>query len=97
MKMSAKSKVETERETTIPDNYSQRLSQFLEEEGERIRKEADRESASIIARAKEEYRKRITYFLEEESDRVRRQAEQDAANIIAQARGEMKEIIDEQF
>ena len=88
-KMSTMSKEQTKGETTITDDYRQRLSKFLEEEGEQIRKKADQELASMIAKAREEYRKRIACFLEEEGQRIRRQAEHDGASIISQARGEM--------
>ena len=51
------------------DDYRQRLSQVIDEEGDKIRKEADQESATIIARAREEYKQRLSQVIEEEGDK----------------------------
>jgi len=59
----------------IIDEYKQRLTQVIEEEGERIRKEAELESANIIARAREE------------AEQIRKEAERESASIIAGANG----------
>ena len=91
VRINTETKEETERETTIPDDYRQRISQFLEEEGERIREEADQELASIIAKAKEEYKKRVGRFFE--GERIRKDADQQSAYIIAKAKEEYRKSV----
>ena len=86
---------QAEEEATISDDYKQRLTQIIEEEGDRIRKETEQESAHIITRAREGYRQRLSRFLEKEAEKIRRQAEQDAADIIAKALEEKEHIFAE--
>ena len=63
---------QVEQVSTIADDYKQRIARFLEQEGDGIRKEADQESAYIIARAREEYSQRLSRFLEEEAEEPRK-------------------------
>ena len=84
-----------ERRFELDDNYKERITRFLEQEGNRIRKEADQESTSIISRAREEYNQRLSKFLEQEEENIRKRAEQDAENIINEALEERKRIFTE--
>jgi len=79
----------------LDDNYKERIARFLEQEGDRIRKEADQESTSIISKAREEYNQRLIKFLEQEGDNIRRQAERDAENIVTEALEERDRIFAE--
>ena len=74
----------------VSDDVRHRLSLIIEEEGNRIRKEADQESAHIIARAREQYMQRLTKVLADEREKVRRQAQREAAEIIAKAQEERR-------
>ena len=51
---------EAEKIAGVADDYRQRLSQIIEEEGNRIRKEAEKESSHIITKAREEYKERLS-------------------------------------
>ena len=51
------------------DDLKQRISQVIEEEGDKIRKEGDQESARIITRARKEYKQRIVQVIVEEGQR----------------------------
>lgn len=84
-----------EERATISNDYKQRLTRIIEEEGKRMRKAAEHESAHIVARAREGYRQRLSQFLEEEVKKIRRQAEQDAADIISKALEKKEHIIAE--
>jgi len=79
----------------LDDNYRERIARFLEQEGDRIRKEADQESTSIISKAREEYNQRLIKFLEQEGENIRRQAERDAENIVTEALEERDRIFAE--
>jgi vacuolar-type H+-ATPase subunit H len=82
----------------------ERVEQFIDEEGEKIRQETDRVQSPLIAKARQEYKKRLITFLEEEREKIRSEAERDAAEkrnnaeseantIIAQAQAKTQEII----
>jgi len=82
----------------------ERVEQFIDEEGEKIRQETDRVQSPLIAKARQEYKKRLITFLEEEREKIRTEAEHDAVEkrnkaeseanaIIAQAQAETQEII----
>ena len=47
-------KQKAEEAARIVDEYKQRLTQVIEETGEQIREEAEREAAAVMARANEE-------------------------------------------
>ena len=53
----------------VSDEIKQRLSLIIEEEGNRMRKEADRKSAHIIAGARQEYRQRLINVLAQEREK----------------------------
>ncbi len=82
----------------------ERVEQFIDEEGEKIRQETDRVQSPLIAKARQEYKKRLIAFLEEEREKIKTEAERDAdetkneaeyeANaIIAKSKTETQEII----
>lgn len=71
----------------------ERVEQFIEAEGDRIRQETERVQSPIIAKARQEYKKRLTAFLEEERERIRVEAEKEAAAIISKAESEANAII----
>jgi len=80
---------------SIMDDYKQRIAQFLEREGDSIRKEAEQEKSCIVSRAREEYVQRLSRFLEEEGGKIRKQTEQAAENIITKALEEKERIFTE--
>jgi len=77
------------------DDDEQRLAQLVDEEGDKIRKQAEHESAHIVARAREEYKGNLVRFLKEEREKISRQAEREAEEVIAKAVEEKKRIIAE--
>ena len=70
----------------VPADVRRRLSLIIKEEGDRIRKETDQESAHIVTRAREEYRQRLTSVLAEEREKIRKRARQESAGIIAESK-----------
>ena len=72
----------------VADDFEQRLSKVLTEEGDEIRHLVDMEISEIIAKSREEYKQRIVRFLGEESESIRREAEKEASEIISAARQE---------
>jgi 23S rRNA pseudoU1915 N3-methylase RlmH len=75
---------EADEAARIIDEYKRRLTQFIEGEGERIRREAEQESAAFIARAQEE--------AEQITKEVRSKAEQEAAMYMAESRQKADQI-----
>ena len=70
-----------------------RVTQFLDAEGERIRKETERIQSPIIAKARQEYKQRLSAFLEEERDKIKSEAEKEAEAIRTRAQSEAEAII----
>lgn len=80
---------EVKQETPIRE----RVELFIDDEGERIRRETDRVQSPIIAKARQEYKKRLAAFLEEEREKIRGEAERQADEIRSKAESEVKTII----
>jgi vacuolar-type H+-ATPase subunit H len=74
-------------------NVTDRVAQFIDEEGERIRQETERVQSPIIAKARQEYKKRLSAFLEEEREKIRGEAEREAVAIRSRAESEANDII----
>ena len=93
VKASPKILQEVEDLTKATDDYKERLSRVIEEEGDRIRREADQESAVIINKSREKYKQRLSQVIAEEGYRIRREAEQKAAEMITKAKEEKERIL----
>jgi colicin import membrane protein len=70
-----------------------RVTQFLDAEGERIRQETEKIQSPIIAKARQEYKQRLSAFLEEERKKIKGDAENEAAAIRSRAQSEAEAII----
>lgn len=70
-----------------------RVGQFLEVEGEKIRQETERIQSPIIAKARQDYKQRLAAFLVEERDKIKADAESEAAAIRDRAESEAGHII----
>jgi colicin import membrane protein len=70
-----------------------RVIQFLDVEGERIRQETERIQSPIIAKARQEYKQRLSDFLKEESDKLKKETEKEIVSIKEKAHSEASIII----
>ena len=79
----------------VQDNgkVAERVAEFLDFEGERIRQETERIQSPIIAKARMEYKQRLAAFLKEESDKLKLEAENEASSIKDKAKSEAGSII----
>ncbi len=72
---------------------TERVEQFIDIEGEKIRQETERIQSPIIAKARKEYTRRLKAFLEEERKKIKEEAENEAAAIKSKAESEANDVI----